>query len=86
MLAENRNFCAFSVEDTWLFAFHLFSNNVRIVNQDQTFRQSLERARHELKKKLGVLRLRAIASLTAPLEFLLLMSLRTSAIEGVSPL
>ena len=42
-----------TLEDTWLFAFHLFSNNVRIA--DRTTRRfddrpSLERARHELKK------------------------------------
>ena len=43
-------------EDIRLFAFHLFSYKLRIVDRLQNVddRQSLERARHGLKKKITV--------------------------------
>ena len=46
----------FAIEDIWLFAFHLFSYKLRIVDRLQNVddRQSLERARHGLKKKKEV--------------------------------
>ena len=45
----------FAIEDIWLFAFHLFSYKLRIVDRLQNVddRQSLERARRGLKKKKG---------------------------------
>jgi len=42
-----------TLEDTWLFAFHLFSYNVRIADRPQDVLMTVrafERARHELKK------------------------------------
>ena len=48
-------------EDIRLFAFHLFSYKLRIVDRLQNVddRQSLERARHGLKKNLSSYRARS---------------------------